>query len=631
MLQKLHPFFPALEHAQSVNLRDALYRRLNELRKEGVFGREAILRKTMLEDCRGAKFEEILFLFSSAVLRKVLLSKNDRRQHANAIQLSTAFNPDLQDRTVMRLLTIVYRSSLSAFLRDKQDRRLAYRAANEGLYYKTLQIRRRYSQATATLKSVPTSSAQMTEESRVKRRLQKSWVGNVRWLKVVLYGDEEQVADSSLGLPFERVWGCVQNHEPLPDGSPAAGLHQQLRLKVKQQQDRLQRWKEFQGRMQSSSFSTQEVGPATKTQQKAATNSSDREVTIKKSATSDSSTARDPSHLNVQTSQKQRRHGRSGQNFPRTPVSAREGPRARSTVGMSDLKPLDLNSLAHAGVPKQRMANLSQSSDAAIATPCRRPFQPHSLSSTNDEPLVSGSIGDHDRRLRNNDVTTLKKFDAVNNDCDLEIAHEETAYEKAHEGSLAVDDAAAAEQILLSISNTSPSPIKMDRPSLLERTRMSMAGLNINGSQQRLELPIQTVGPETPSRTMLPDIPAYRVDLQERTRQSLSRIPSTQARSRTSVVNTKPRTSQFPINQFETPAKQQRSADTKSESTPPESLFAEDAEYASVFKSRPRIAVSPVLSPVDGGHSQEGLGTDLNGNVSMNNLNDTLFGRSFIE
>ena len=62
-LQKLQPFFPPLEPLQSLNLRAALYRSLNELKKNGVLGRESVLRKTMLDECKGDKFYEILVMF----------------------------------------------------------------------------------------------------------------------------------------------------------------------------------------------------------------------------------------------------------------------------------------------------------------------------------------------------------------------------------------------------------------------------------------------------------------------------------------------------------------------------------------------------------------------------------------
>lgn len=49
----------------------------------------------------------------------------------------------------------------------------------------------------------------------------------------------------------------------------------------------------------------------------------------------------------------------------------------------------------------------------------------------------------------------------------------------------------------------------------------------------------------------------------------------------------------LPVNQFETPKKRVPSRTP----TPRDELFEEEADYASVFRSRPRIAQSPVSSP----------------------------------
>lgn len=57
------------------------------------------------------------------------------------------------------------------------------------------------------------------------------------------------------------------------------------------------------------------------------------------------------------------------------------------------------------------------------------------------------------------------------------------------------------------------------------------------------------------------------------------------------------RQSMFPVNQFETPRKQVPIEEKKGDSTPKEYLFSEKADYDNVFKSRPKIAQSPVLSP----------------------------------
>lgn len=93
-----------------------------------------------------------------------------------------------------------------------------------------------------------------------------------------------------------------------------------------------------------------------------------------------------------------------------------------------------------------------------------------------------------------------------------------------------------------------------------------------------------------------PELPAP-ITLAERTRKSMSLIPPSN-RPRESIEPRKSRPS-FPINQFETPRKPSaQSIETISErSTPRDDLFSDQADYDSVFKSRPRVANSPMVSP----------------------------------
>lgn len=86
--------------------------------------------------------------------------------------------------------------------------------------------------------------------------------------------------------------------------------------------------------------------------------------------------------------------------------------------------------------------------------------------------------------------------------------------------------------------------------------------------------------------------------LAERTTKSMPLIPPSTKNPRESVRSRKSRPS-LPVNQFETPRKQSaQSSDAPSgRSTPRDQLFDDNADYASVFRSRPRVAHSPVLSP----------------------------------
>ncbi|KIW55657.1 hypothetical protein PV05_04388 [Exophiala xenobiotica] len=66
----LKPHFPPSTPKESLSLRAALYKSLTELKKNGVLPRETVLRKTMLDECKGEKFEELLAAFAMVVLRQ---------------------------------------------------------------------------------------------------------------------------------------------------------------------------------------------------------------------------------------------------------------------------------------------------------------------------------------------------------------------------------------------------------------------------------------------------------------------------------------------------------------------------------------------------------------------------------
>ena len=156
------------------------------------------------------------------------------------------------------------------------------------------------------------------------------------------------------------------------------------------------------------------------------------------------------------------------------------------------------------------------------------------------------------------------------------------------------EDDKLAEQIVSMTINAAPTPAK-SKASLMERTRQSMAFASPMG--------LQTLLPEGPSPSPFPPIlskPPYPTTdssaprtLLERTRQSISLVPSKPKGSRKSMLDR--RTSKpYPTNQFETPKRQ---LPRVTELTPPEELFSPGAGYDSVFKSRPKIALSPNRSP----------------------------------
>jgi hypothetical protein len=158
------------------------------------------------------------------------------------------------------------------------------------------------------------------------------------------------------------------------------------------------------------------------------------------------------------------------------------------------------------------------------------------------------------------------------------------------------EEETAAEQIISSVVNATPSPVKAPRLTLTERTRMSMAPiLRLEPEEEEKvdsAISFPELEPESDHEPM-----NRRMSLAERTRQSMAAIPTHSIKSRKSLSKQR-RLSQFPVNQFETPGKPKaQPPEARRDATPTEKLFSEEADYESVFKTRPRVALSPVWSP----------------------------------
>lgn len=175
---------------------------------------------------------------------------------------------------------------------------------------------------------------------------------------------------------------------------------------------------------------------------------------------------------------------------------------------------------------------------------------------------------------------------------------------------------ALAEQIVTSIGDATPSPVKKPQPrmsmSLIERTRMSMA--RTNSFEPVAESPLPEPSPELPEPPTVQADADRRATLLERTRLSMMAMQSKPRQSlapRDKVDKRKSRNSLFPVNQFDTPRTRksfeliEESKDTDPERTPKETLFSDEVDYDRVFKSRPRIATSPVFSPPPGSNEED--------------------------
>ncbi|KAF2433585.1 hypothetical protein EJ08DRAFT_658104 [Tothia fuscella] len=605
--EKLRPFFPPLEPLQSLNLRAALFRALNDLKKNGVLGRETILRKTMLDECRGDKLMEVLVVFSTAVARRSDLAQTEAGAPvANTLSTATMLSAVQQGSLIP--LSIACSASITARLRKKEEKAARFHQFDEVLQSKSSQLKERLNVCNA----FEHPAIDDAEEHHIKQVLHDNWHGNSKWPQVVLYGDESNPGDLPLQRPFDQVWHAVAEGGQLLFEPDRVGLLESLERRVNEQSYRLRKWHNFH-----DTFFRDVVAPRAPQSKPRFDFGKHKEIRLGTNTPIDPSCPWPQSAQTYQTVLsalridllnasrcRRERHGNANpvpehaifSPLKVQPITARSRARTGSggavIVGQVGLKSLSLTN-------KHMLLNKPQ---------FRRPSPPESFSPIERMESPSHEIHAKPGPVFQTPEITLESEQSGSERSSSVISPAQERHGSTDEASpsFSSDDGDPilpestpnqADAIISSIVDASPSPLKPLTLSLTDRTRISMAATKQPNFKPQLLQPSPAPIPEEPP---VPGIEIHnrRASLLERTRQSMAYIPA-QPRSKKSSRKSN-RQSLFPVNQFETPGKPRASSgELKRDATPTEKLFSEDAEYTSVFKSRPRIALSPITSPGD--------------------------------
>lgn len=488
-IQKLRPFFPPLEPLQSVNLRAAIFRALSELKRNGDVGRETILRKSMLDDCKGEKFDELLAVFSTAVLRKLVTASASEMIWNPAMTLSTASSISPTDYQNMIPLILAHQVSLNATGARRSRVQETYEQFSRLLDDKKVELTDRANNASTQNQDQP-----QTDSDGLAHELQTNWLGSEEWATALLNSGSQSGTDAFLELPFSKAW--KQATESTVDGlgsGTKSDLVVDLEARVLRLRGRLRRWHEF-----SDSF-RKERGEG-----EGATNSALQESRL---------VFRDHQSLTVASISK----------------AVRESADRGRTLNDADRSLMSSVNEAITRVNGKSRVEKAQPSVSFSET-----VSPPTPAIDNPQPTRPSISED-----------TLPSIPSTRISPEIPIEPQaEPAYSSPPTVQLPPDHHSESDEY-----EEDPEPPKPSTSSytLVERTRKSMS--------------------------LIPPLPAHESQPKRRG----------------------PRPS-FPVNQFETPRKSARPKITRS-STPQDKLFEEDADYASVFKSRPRVAHSPISSP----------------------------------
>ncbi|GAB7345100.1 hypothetical protein MBLNU457_3500t1 [Dothideomycetes sp. NU457] len=616
---KLAPFFPPLEPLQSLNLRAALFRCLTELKKNGVLGREAVVRKTMLDECKGDKLEEILLVFSSVVVRKKVLQRSKGKNLPFAQRLATGSIGGAQDVKKMEVLVLSHRAALAGFLQKRGEEQLKLDTLARKLLDRQHEVEERKRNVLQNRAAQEKVSAQTFE--KVHKQVGDGWIGRAEDGRRLLDGNVDRETKTS---DFEDFWHVASPNLSAAVNSPDNESRADLSRSLRHLESRLQRWKRLRTAL------SQQGRPATSGRETSRDNVRPRVIKFDK-------------HQSIRIGAQEE-------------VLAMPESKPATTTYDSILNAMN-NALAEVG--KARSKPLSRSidavkntldgnettsygnnphdgrRDAALRSPPRlAPDHPNGF----EKDFFSPAKRDHTPPSDDQDIprsrdeesvdyepieqqelakpARLPTVEPVDNDhtsypasvgadlASIELSQDEP--DDAHRSS-AIVQAAAIQELDNEEGEADDHMVERLRQlSLTDRTRRSMGS-----GEEAGEDDISPV-PATIDDISLPNVAdtstlseqsetRSRMSLSDATRQSIAAsMALTSQKLRQAKDNKQPQPPQYPVNQFDTPKTRQTPRQTldKRNVTPLKDLYAQDVDYASVFKSRPKLKTSPTQSPL---------------------------------
>ena len=641
---------------QSLNLRAAIFRCLNELKKNGALGKDVIVRKTFFDDCKGERIQELLVSFSTLVLRKFLSAGHGGRP-CIAARLATAKHITAKERQSFLPLAVAHRASLTAILHKKRDLRERYKDLGRVLDAKEKELDHRFEAVVSTQDFLDKNPIPDHTVARVSKLFEKNWRGDHKPVEVIMQGEEKGMKDALLDKPFSETWQQVSTGTfDGATGTSWQGLLQDLEARVASQESRLTNWRNFKDAMQRDESvlapAKSHLSGLAQNRSKGTDHQKQKDLVFsprKSPKKSDWKVGKEasPSHPKrsrketTQDELKERDLVFSPRKSPRKSMWPVEKPEvgtspisSQATPKQKETETLATRNGSLDGIPERLVqaqsfetqgatvklsprvpsvddtdeSGFSEISDGQLhsneaqdptirmshSNPTQHSDRDEDLSTTNhgkDKPRKSDS--------RFSDISTTDSNPATPDDDESWISSLplEGDQENRNDSQSPDEEAKLAEQIVSMTINAAPTPAK-SKASLMERTRQSMA----LASPTRL----QNLLPEGPSSsTPFHPVPSSKqpyptttnsnesTTLLDRTRRSISLVPNKKPRKSTLDRRT---SKVYPTNQFETPKKQQLDKISELKTTPPNELFSPGAGYDSVFKSRPKIALSPNLS-----------------------------------
>lgn len=601
----------------------------------------------MLDECKGDRLEEVLAVFSSAVLKKAVAEQqlNNREFPAVAHSLALEKKGYSGERTELNALILAHTVSLRRKLDEKNAARLHYKNLAVVLDTKEESIAKRSADVRSKGKTAKVSNQQRTD---VRRTVRNNWAGNERWMEALLYGDAYAKQDGVLSTPFDRVWRRTRS-DRLPElEDKTNGLLRQLDDRVRTQQERLLKWqsvkKDMFGERDVQQFvdSDARIG-----QRKGFDFGFDVHESLQLGRMSPRNVAENtPTDLGTEYQgllESFERDMKAIDRVVKAPIISQQytkppPPKSPTHSQVSD-KAAD-EPISELSELEEEIAKASKSGRHIAERPTevvdktKRPKLPQPLSTmhsfrpkatTTEIPSIEPLKPDSPKALSHSSVRSTKEASPSPVPSPIQSVPPSPPRNSPPRRTQSPEELPPsptqqqADQILASMNAASPSPVKQSRPrptlSLADRTRLSMSRsttLEFDADEDDDgQSPTRPRRRNTTSRSPKKKVPSTPTtiteadvddenDLIARTRKSMANFEAAQQKARLerqrSQKHAAKQSSQFARQKYFISEQDEDSTEVLEE------LIAKEAEidYEDVFKSRPKIKASPPATPVNG-------------------------------
>lgn len=564
-----------------------------------------------MDECKGERLEEVLAAFSATVLKKVVTEETSANGEHPALALALALEKRgyQDDKTEISGLIVAHKVSLQKIWEKRQEAGTKFRDFADLMGVKERGIARKHEEARHREQTGSSSDVSDDARHEMRRTVRNNWSGNERWMETLLHGDTGARKDGPFGMPFDRIWRRVEQNRLSELEAADSGLLEQLDGRVRMHKERLEKWQSYRRSM----FGEKTEGAPSPSKPKAV--KSGRGIDLGFGAHEDLRLGRispqkgAPREVGLNSDYRALLRDLESElaetEKPPEPLSflqdRRQPKRASMGTQASQSEISELEDDSFDKTPEELDEPTIRPFHSKLESPKRLPVRPQLQrpAQSSSESIRKTSVTASTPPLEPPQQETLSRQSSYSRDFSTSSRSPAREEEAQDEQPPLSPTQAAADKILESMNNASPSPNKRSKPrhtlSLAERTRLSMAprSSSLFLEEEDADLDPTVTSATTPPTTTDPtsvieeDEPS---DLVSRTRRSMAGFEKAKQKAQLERRRSQRRS--------KVPPRREGSYFPREEDTViTEEMMAEE-DMEAVFRSRPKIAASPLPSPI---------------------------------